>query len=120
MRNGSVKSKAKPAKPARVEVGSGNVFADLGIPNPDLALAKACLVQQIRGVIAEQGLTQMKAAKVLGLDQPKVSALVRGQTRGYSIERLFKFLNALGRQVEITVRPALGSSESATTRVMAG
>src|SRR5882724_8731908 len=79
-------------EPIRFEQGSGNVFADLGLPNPDLALAKAELVQRIRAVIEERKLTQVKAAKVLGLDQPKVSALVRGRVAGYSIGRLFRFL----------------------------
>jgi len=81
------------------------VFADLGIPNPDLALAKAELVQRIRGIIAERKLTQAKAAALLGLDQPKVSALVRGRVEGYTIDRLFRFLAALGQRIEITVRP---------------
>jgi predicted XRE-type DNA-binding protein len=90
----------------RVEFGSGNVFADLGLPNPDLARAKAELVQRIRTLLAARKLTQTKAAGLLGLDQPKVSALVRGRAEGYSIDRLFRFLNALGQQVEITVRPA--------------
>jgi len=88
------------------------VFADLGIPNPDLALTKAELVQRIRGLIAGQGLTQAKAAVLLGLDQPKVSALVRGRVEGYTIDRLFKFLTALGQQVEITVRPAAAAERN--------
>jgi predicted XRE-type DNA-binding protein len=85
------------------------VFADLGLPHPDLALVKAELVQRIRVLIAERKLTQVKAAELLGLDQPKVSALVRGRVEGYSVDRLFRFLNALGQQVEITVRPAAAS-----------
>jgi predicted XRE-type DNA-binding protein len=109
MRNGPKnkrsKTKATAEEPVRVERGSGNVFADLGLPNPDLALAKAELVQCIRRLIAERKLTQAKAAKLLGLDQPKVSALVRGRVEGYSIDRLFRFLNALGQRVEIKVRP---------------
>jgi predicted XRE-type DNA-binding protein len=91
-------------KPGDVDRGSGNVFADLGLPNPELALAKAELVQRIRTLIADRKLTQAKAAELLGLDQPKVSALVRGRVEGYSLERLFRILNALGQQVEITVR----------------
>jgi predicted XRE-type DNA-binding protein len=81
------------------------VFADLGIPNPDLALAKAELVQRIRDLIAVRKLTQAKAAELLGLDQPKVSALVRGRVEGYTIDRLFRILTALGQRIEITVRP---------------
>ena len=88
-----------------IERGSGNVFADLGIPNPDLALAKAELVRRIRELLEERKLPQTKAAQLLGIDQPKVSALVRGRVEGYSIDRLFRFLNALGQRVEISVRP---------------
>jgi predicted XRE-type DNA-binding protein len=96
----------------QVERGSGNVFADLGFANPDLVLAKAELVQRIRELIAERQLTQAKAAKLLGLDQPKVSALVRGRVEGYSIDRLFRFLNALGQRIEITVRPKPKNTEA--------
>jgi len=114
MRNGrrgkTSRARATPDEPARIEPGSGNVFADLGLPNPDLALAKAELVQHIRDLIAERHLTQAQAAKLLGIDQPKVSALVRGRVAGYSIDRLFRFLNALGQRVEINIRPGAGSS----------
>jgi predicted XRE-type DNA-binding protein len=102
-RNRSVKSITD--EPAPIDRGSGNVFADLGLPNPDLALAKAKLVQRIRELIEERKLTQAKAAGLLGIDQPKVSALVRGRVEGYSIDRLIRFLNALGQRVEISVRP---------------
>jgi predicted XRE-type DNA-binding protein len=105
-------------RPSQVESGSGNVFADLGLPNPDLALAKAQLVQRIRALIAERGLTQAKAAELLGLDQPKVSSLVRGRVEGYSIDRLFRFLTALGQRVEISVRPASLTRARAETRTI--
>jgi predicted XRE-type DNA-binding protein len=104
MPNGRSSKSNSEASPA-VEVGTGNVFADLGMPNPELALAKAELVQHIRDLIAERKLTQARAAELLGLDQPKVSALVRGSVAGFSIDRLLRFLNALGQQVEISVRP---------------
>ena len=121
MRNGqrSRKGKTKGAtkEPVRIEQGSGNVFADLGFSNPDLALAKAELVQRIRELIEERKLTQVKAAKLLGLDQPKVSALVRGRVEGYSIDRLFRFLTALGQRVEITVRPNADNAEASTVVV---
>ena len=112
----------KPAKPSTEPksqdfVGSGNVFHDLGLPNPDLLLAKATLVQQIRDLIDERTLTQVKAAALLGLDQPKISALARGRTDGYSIDRLFKFLNLLGQDVEITVRPTAKGAGVSETRV---
>jgi predicted XRE-type DNA-binding protein len=101
----SGKSKAPAKKPKQIDRGSGNVFADLDLPNPDIALAKAELVQLIRAILTDRKLTQAKAADLLGLDQPKVSALLRGRVDGYSIDRLFRFLNALGHRVEITVRP---------------
>src|SRR5262245_16071919 len=100
-----------------VEASSGNVFADLGLKNPEELLAKAELVQRIADIIAERKLTQASAAKVLGVDQLKVSALLRGRLDGFSIDRLFRFLNALGRDVEITVRPAR-HAEDAETRVV--
>src|SRR5437868_8201982 len=114
MRNGARKKgrKATTRDPVRVEQGSGNVFADLSLPHPELALAKAELVQRIRDIIAERKLTQVKAAKLLGLDQPKVSALVRGRVEGYSIDRLSRMLNALGQRVEITVRPNADNTEA--------
>jgi len=96
----------------KVERSSGNVFADLGLSDPQLALAKAELVQRLRTLIEARNLTQSQAAKLLGLDQPKVSALVRGLVAGYSIERLFRFLNALGQRVEIHVRPGAKSNDS--------
>ena len=110
MRNGSSTTrrttKAPADEPVVFEQGSGNVFADIGVSNPDLALAKAALVSKIRALIIERKLTQSRAARLLGIDQPKVSALVRGRVEGYSIDRLFRFLNALGQRVEITVKPA--------------
>jgi predicted XRE-type DNA-binding protein len=111
-RKRSRRTKVTTEAPIRVERGSGNVFADLSLPNPDLTLAKSELVQRIRDVIAKRKLTQAKAADLLGLDQPKVSALVRGRVEGYSIDRLFRFLNALGQRVEITVRPNAAGAES--------
>src|SRR4051794_27667392 len=91
---------------SRSEAGSGNVFRDLGLPNPDLLLAKAELVQKIRTALSRLKLTQEKAAARLKLDQPKISGLLRGRTEGFSLERLFRILNALGQSVEIRVRPA--------------
>lgn len=104
MRNGK-NSKATIEASSNVEASSGNVFVDLRLPTPDLALAKAELVQHIRGLLEDRKLTQARAAELLGLDQPKISALVRGNVAGYSIDRLFRFLNALDQQVEINVRP---------------
>lgn len=121
MRNGASsrngRRKVTADEPGPIDRGSGNVFADLGLPNPDLALAKAELVQRIRNLIAEQRLTQANAAELLGLDQPKVSALVRGRVEGYSIDRLFRFLNALGQRIEISVHPSAKDTKSRTVVV---
>src|SRR3954453_20144730 len=112
-----VRKKVSVKTDETVEPSSGNVFADLGLKNPEELLAKAELVQRISDIIAERKLTQARAAKVLGIDQPKVSALLRGKLDGFSIDRLFRFLNALGRDVEISVRPAR-DAEDAETRVV--
>jgi predicted XRE-type DNA-binding protein len=103
MPNGKNVKRAKNVVKNRIEASSGNVFADLGMANPDLALAKAKLVQRIRAIMADRKLTQASAARILGIDQPKVSALVRGRVEGYSLDRLFRFLNSLGQRIEINV-----------------
>src|SRR3954462_6876595 len=112
-----VRRKASVKTDETVEACSGNVFADLGLKNPEELHAKAELVQRISDIIAERKLTQARAAKVLGIDQPKVSALLKGKLEGFSIDRLFRFLNALGRDVEISVRPATHDGD-AETRVV--
>ncbi len=85
--------------------GSGNVFADLGLPNPEERKTKAELAYQISTIIAERGLTQAQAGATLGIEQPHVSNLVRGRLSGFSVERLMSFLTQLGRDVEIVVTP---------------
>jgi predicted XRE-type DNA-binding protein len=87
------------------EESSGNVFADLNILEPSLYMAKAQLAHQICEVINERNLTQVEAAEILGINQPKVSALTRGNLDGFSSDRLFRFLNLLDRDIEITIRP---------------
>lgn len=84
--------------------GSTNVFADLGYANSDEMLAKAKLVSRISDLIKQRRLTQSAAATLLEIDQPNVSRLLRGQLSGFSYERLLKFLNALGCDVEIVVK----------------
>ncbi len=85
--------------------GSGNVFADLGLPNADELLAKAELAIRITDILRRRRLTQVQAAEILGVDQPKVSALIRGRLAGFSIERLLRFLLLLGADVAITIQP---------------
>lgn len=81
--------------------GSGNVFADLGVAEPEEELAKAQLASLIREAIKRRRLTQAEAAALTGLDQPKVSALVNGRLGGFSSDRLMHCLTALGQDVEI-------------------
>ena len=85
------------------EPSTGNVFADLGLPDAGEHLIKAGLVVRIGRIIRQRKLTQAKAAELMGIDQPKVSAMLAGQFRGYSVERLMRFLVALGHDVEIVV-----------------
>jgi len=89
-----------------VETSSGNVFADLGFDQPEEELAKADLAIRIKGIIEERGLTQSNAARVLGLHQPEVSALLNGRTGGFSIARILKLLTTLDNNVSIVVEPA--------------
>jgi predicted XRE-type DNA-binding protein len=93
----------KPTKPTH-KVSSGNVFADLGVGNPEEAQAKAELASKIADILEERKLTQAKAASLLDIDQPKVSALVNGHLTAFSTERLIRFLTLLGRDVEIVIK----------------
>lgn len=103
----------------RVQASSGNVFADLGLENSDELLVKAELARKISSIITKQQMTQAEAAELLGIDQPKVSALINGKLSGFSTVRLFRFLNALGRDVEIVVKTKSKSRSHARTRVVA-
>ncbi|MEA2642426.1 MAG: hypothetical protein QOF51_3820 [Chloroflexota bacterium] len=99
--------------------GSGNVFADLGFPNPAEHQTKARLVSHIADLIEEQHLTQAAAAEALGIDQPKVSALLHGRFRGFSVYRLMSFIAALGHDVEIvTKKPRRGVPPEGTGHIM--
>lgn len=99
------------------EPSSGNVFADLNIPEPSLYLAKAQLAHQICTIIESRNLTQVEAAEILRINQPKVSALTRGNLDGFSSDRLFKFLNLLDQDIEIVIRPHTDPNQEAGIRV---
>lgn len=86
-----------------IQSGSGNVFADLGIPNPDEYLTKAALAARILRIMQRRKLTQAATGKILGITQPKVSALLNGHLDGFSTDRLFRFLNALGCDIRISI-----------------
>ncbi len=86
-----------------VEEGSGNIFSDLGYPNAEEMLAKSRLAQRIAEIIEKQNITRVQAASMLGIEQPEISKLMRGQLREFSTDRLFRFLNALNQDIEIVV-----------------
>jgi predicted XRE-type DNA-binding protein len=92
------------SKDRKVTVSSGNVFADLGFANPEEEVLKAKLVREIRSIIKRRKLTQTKAAVMLGLKQPDVSALVTGRVGKFSIDRLVRCLDRLDYKVEVVVR----------------
>jgi predicted XRE-type DNA-binding protein len=98
--------------------GSGNVFADLGLPNPEERQAKAMVAIYIEQLIEQNGWTQGEAAERMGLSQPDVSNIVHGRLKGFTLDRLFLCLNALDQHVEINIRPA--KNEKAHTLVACG
>ena len=97
-------AKRKSEGKETVMVGSGNVFADLGLPNAEERQTKVRLALAINQVIEERQLPQTEAAHRLGINQPKISALSHYRLEGFSVERLLHFLNALDRDIEIVIR----------------
>lgn len=89
----------------KVEVGSGNIFADLGLPDADTHFLKAQIVAEIYRLTNQRKLTQVQAGKLIGISQPEVSRMFKGNFREYSVDRLMAFLTAFDRDVEIVVRP---------------
>jgi predicted XRE-type DNA-binding protein len=85
---------------------SGNVFADIGVANPEEAQAKAELARQINQIIERRNLNQSQAAEILGIDQPRVSALSKGRLSVFSLEKMMQFACRLGNEVKITIRPS--------------
>jgi predicted XRE-type DNA-binding protein len=103
----------------KITKSGGNVYADIGIKNPEEHALKAELVRQIAGVMKEQELTQAAAARRLGIEQPDVSKMLKGHFRQFSVERLMRFLVALGLDVEIVVRPVSPRTAAAQLTVSA-
>jgi len=95
---------AKKKLPAH-EIGSGNIFADLGLPNAEEHQLKAALVVQMKREIAQRGLTQVAAARLIEIKQPDLSKLLRGEFRLVSVEKLMRMLTAFDQDVEITLKP---------------
>jgi predicted XRE-type DNA-binding protein len=96
-------AKRRAAQDIAVTGSSGNVFADLGLPEPEEELTKAQLASHIREILQRRRLTQAAAAALMGIDQPKVSALLNGRLANFSSERLMRLLTALGHDVEIAI-----------------
>ena len=111
---------SKETKEKEVTESSGNVFADLGLDNPDELKFKAKIAISVNSIIKHRGLKQADAAKLLGITQPQVSALKRGQLYHFSVERLFHLLNALDRDVNIVIKKKSSRSKrSAQVEVIA-
>jgi|SRR5712692_1640798 len=111
---------SNPTEHVAVTPGSGNVFADLGYENADEMLLKAQLVYKISTCIAGRHLSQVETAKILGVDQPKVSELIDGRLSEFSVERLLRFLTALGEDVEIVVKEKPQEREHGRITVVVG
>jgi predicted XRE-type DNA-binding protein len=123
MRRITAKATTAKRKKARVkqpefELSSGNVFADIGLPDAEELLLKATLVFEIGQLIDKKGLTQAEVARRTGLDQPKISRLLHGRLSGFSIDRLFAILNRLGHSVEVRISAKERAPEKSHTRVM--
>jgi predicted XRE-type DNA-binding protein len=101
-----------------VTPGSGNVFADLGFAEPEEELARAKLASRIRQIVKKRRLTQAVAAALMGIDQPKVSALLNGHLANFSSERLMRLLTALGQDVDIVLRDKPRSRQRGHVRVV--
>lgn len=97
---------------------NGNIFAVLGYEDPETELARAHLASQLRDIIQDRKLTQTEAGAILGIPQPKVSLLMRGQIRGFSIERLMTFLNRMGREVQINIYPTEDGKRAGHTSIL--
>ncbi len=101
----------------RYEIGSRNVFMDLGLPNAEEHLVKAQLVFKIDKILKHRGLKQVEAAALFGIRQPDVSKMLRGEFRQFSVERLLRFLVALDQDVEIVVKPHRDRNNAAALQV---
>jgi predicted XRE-type DNA-binding protein len=118
MPTGKKPSRKKVRGAGLVREGSGNVFADLHVPDSNEAFAKAEIAVQIASAIERRGLTQVAAAAKLGVDQADVSDLVRGKLGGFSTDRLIRFLNALGQDVDIVIHTSPHARRPGDIRVL--
>lgn len=113
----TTKKRQQDVEEIAFEVGGDNIFADIGVANPEEELTKAELAWEIDHIIKKRKLTQEKAAKIMGINQPKVSALLHRKLSGFSVERLMHFLNELGQDIDIVVRPKPRNRKNARVNV---
>ena len=116
----ATKARSAGTKGEKIEVSSGNVFADLGFEDSEERLLKAKLASKIAQLIEEKGWTEAQTVARTALDRPKVSRLLRGQLSGFSADRLFAVLNRLGHSVEVRISAKERAPEKSHTRVMIG
>ncbi len=114
-----MRDRTKSVSGTAIERGSGNVFADLDLPDADSLIIKAELVARIDAIIRRRGITQTEAGRMLGLSRPDVSRLLRGDFHEYSLERLLRLLARLGRDIEIVIRRPRSPSGAGTLRIAA-
>ncbi len=107
----------KATRIAVIESG-GNVFADLQVADAEEELAKAKLASHIRHTVQQRRLTQVQAARLMGLDQPKVSALMNGRLAGFSSDRLMRLLTILGQDIDIVLRSKPRRRERGHIRIL--
>lgn len=103
----------------KIAKGSSNIFADLGFENPAEMETKAKLVSQINAIIKYRKLTQKKAGEILGITQSRVSDLARGGISGFSMDRLFRLLNKLDKDIEIVIKTKTTKKPASTTVIFA-
>lgn len=115
---GAKARKARRGAGEEITKSSGNVFADLGLPEADELAAKVDLARAIRHVIEERGLSQRAASPIVGATQPELSHLYQRRLDGFSIERLCRMLTALDQDVRILVQPKPRSRKHATVRTL--
>ncbi len=121
MKPGTAKgTRSHPKSNIPVRPGSGNVFEDLGLPDSAELLVKSGMAARISTIMDERGLTQVATARLLGIHQADVSDLVRGKLKGFSTDRLLRFLTALGQDVEIRLPGTHHTHRPGTLRVVKG
>ncbi|BBI17058.1 helix-turn-helix domain-containing protein [Neochlamydia sp. S13] len=113
-----IKKKQQEIERNELEINSDNIFADIGVANAEEELTKAGLAWEIDTIIKKRKLTQQKAATIMQINQPKVSALLHRKLAGFSIERLIHFLNLLGHDIDIVVKPKPQNRKDARVNVV--